>query len=530
MVSTRFSGWQFRGNLFHPVISSGGNAKKEPLMNIPRFCLRHAPLAVCVLVLALSPAASGQQTTTKRPLTHSDYDSWRLIQGQRISRDGKFLAYTLAPQDGDRELVVRNLGSGSEWRYATGYVPPVTTDQTDEEPGGEAPPQQQGPSLFFTADSKALVFTILPTKADIEKARKEKKKPEEMPKNGMGIMSLVSGEVARIERVKNFRVPEEGSGHVVYQLEAKPDATRPPKGVEYGTDLVLRSLTDQSERVFQDVLNYTLSRDAKTLVYSVSSKTADANGVYAVTAGAPTPPAALLSGKGKYARLTWDEKQTQIAFLSDRDDAAAKVPKFKLYDWQRSAPAAAEIVSTATPNFRSGMVISERGAITFSLDGSKVFFGVAPPADPEAEAEVAEIPAEEKVVVDLWHWKDDYVQPMQKLRAAQDRNRSFRAVFDRTQSKYLQLADETMDGANISADGRWALGTDGRKYRAMGDFDTRYNDYYLVNTADGSRKALKQRQRGGLSWSPNGKYALFFEDKNWYSLSIPDGKITNLTA
>src|SRR6185503_17158738 len=214
-------------------------------MNSPRFCLRHAALAVCVVILALTSSASGQQSPAKRPLTHNDYDSWRLIQGQRISRDGKFLAYTLAPQDGDRELVVRNLGTGSEWRYGTGYVPPVTSDQSDEEPAGEAPQQQQGPSLFFTADSKSLVFTVLPTKADIEKARKEKKKPEEMPKNGMGIMSLVSGEVARIERVKNFRVPEEGSGYLVYQLEAKADAARPPKGVEYGTEVVLRSLTDQ---------------------------------------------------------------------------------------------------------------------------------------------------------------------------------------------------------------------------------------------------------------------------------------------
>ena len=227
---------------------------------------------------------------------------------------GKFVAYTLAPQDGDRELVVRNLASGSEWRAATGYVPPVTTDQTDEEPGGDAPQQQQGPSLFYTADSKSLVFSILPTKAAVENARKEKKKPEEIPKNGMGIMSLVSGEVARIERVKNFRVPEEGSGYVVYQLEAKPDAARPPKGVEYGTDVVLRSLTDQSERTFQDVSNYTVSRDGRTLVYAVSSKTVDSNGVYAVTAGVQTPPVTLLSGKGKYARLTWDEKQTQLAF------------------------------------------------------------------------------------------------------------------------------------------------------------------------------------------------------------------------
>jgi len=299
--------------------------------------------------------------------------------------------------------------------------------------------------------------------------------------------------------------------------------------VEYGTDLVIRSLADQQERVLPDVLSFTVSREAKNLVYAVSSRTVESNGVFAVAPGTTAAPAALLAGKGKYTRLTWDEKQTQLVFLSDRDDAAAKAPKFKLYGWDRQAATATELVSIATANFKPGMVISDRGAINFSLDGNKIFFGVSQAPDPEGDAEVAEIPAEEKVVVDLWHYKDDYVQPMQKMRAAQDRNRSFRAVFDRTQKKYVQLADDTMDGINPTSDGRWAIGTDGRKYRAGGDYQTRFNDVYLVNINDGSRKPLKQQQRGGLSWSPNGKFALYYEDKHWFTLSVPDGKTTNLT-
>jgi Tol biopolymer transport system component len=50
-----------------------------------------------------------------------------------------------------------------------------------------------------------------------------------------------------------------------------------------------------------------------------------------------------------------------------------------------------------------------------------------------------------------------------------------------------------------------------------------------LNTGDISELLLGSPQLS-LSWSPNGKYALFLEEKNWYSLSIPDGKITNLTA
>src|SRR5207244_2933654 len=102
-------------------------------------------------------------------------------------------------------------------------------------------------------------------------------------------------------------------------------------------------------------------------------------------------PIDLLTGKGKYNRLTWDEEQTQLAFTSDRDDAAAQQPKFKLYYWKRSTAGdtakATEIVSTSTPNFRPGFVISERGPINFSLDGSRLFFGTAPPPEPEKDAE-----------------------------------------------------------------------------------------------------------------------------------------------
>ena len=68
----------------------------------------------------LMVAAAMAQSTAKRPLNHRDYDSWRSIQGQVLSRDGKFLAYTLFPQEGDGQLVVRNLATGKEVRESLG--------------------------------------------------------------------------------------------------------------------------------------------------------------------------------------------------------------------------------------------------------------------------------------------------------------------------------------------------------------------------------------------------------------------------
>ena len=147
------------------------------------------------------------------------------------------------------------------------------------------------------------------------------------------------------------------------------------------------------------------------------------------------------AGKGKYAKLTWDENQTQLAFLSDRDDAAAKQPKWKLYRWDRQAPAATVLVSGDMPGFRKEFVISDKGTLSFSKDGTRVFFACAPPP-PEKKDDAADAPADDtKAVVDLWSYKDDYIQPIQKVRAERDRNRTFTAAYLIPERKIVQLGD-----------------------------------------------------------------------------------------
>ena len=68
---------------------------------------RRTAFALCLLSLLSAPMSA--QTPAKRALTHRDYDAWRSLQGAQISRDGKFVAYVMQPQDGDGELIVRNV-------------------------------------------------------------------------------------------------------------------------------------------------------------------------------------------------------------------------------------------------------------------------------------------------------------------------------------------------------------------------------------------------------------------------------------
>ncbi len=534
------------------------------MKHFPRV-LRQSLSIISLLALLAStvPFAMAQRTAVaKRPLTHADYDTWRSIVSPQISRDGKFVAYAYMSQDADSDIVVRNIATGKEWRAPRGYRPPAPPPDVSI-PGSAELIAEQARLVrpLFTADTRFVAFGIEPTKAELNQSKKEKKRPEEMPKTALGLMDLSSGQVAKIDRVKNFQVPEDGSGFIAYLSEPPAvaggsprsggDAGRMPaapggKKKDYGTDLVLRNTTTGTERTFNDVLDYTLSKDAKTLVFTVSSKKEETNGVYVVATQSEAAPVAVISGKGKYQKLTWDEEQTELAFVSDRDDAEARQPKFKVYLWDRGSastvregtnnnhtnpaapPPAVEIVSSASPGFRKDFVVSDKANLSFSLDGSRLFLGAAPPAEPEKNAE-EEISADEKVIADLWHWKDDYIQPIQRVRAEQERQRSYRAVYLTKEKRFVQLADESMENINPSIDGRFAVGADNRAYRIESDHNPGYSDYYVINAGDGSRKPVRQKQRGGVSLSPGAKYAIFFDGKDWNSYSVADARVVNLT-
>ena len=424
--------------------------------------LQRSISVLCTFALFATMALAQQAAPAKRALTHQDYDSWRSVVAQQISRDGKFVAYAYMPQDGDGEIVVRNLATGVEWKAPRGYRPPVPPP---DDPGTNVAEfmAEQARLLrpVFTADSRFLVFGTEPAKAELNKRKEE---PEDMPKNGLSIMDLSNGTVTRIERVKTFRVPEDGSGFIAYQMEAaKPEApakpeekpsaspdpqasplaeptpaTAAPSTQRPGADrqrrrntelsLVLRNTATGAERKFSDVLS--TSRSAKTPNNSSLQPLAkeDTNGVYFVTTDSdghqPRCSAAKASINGSPGTKTTRNSPSP---------ATKKTPKLNSRSFAsitgtakiRKRPRSSRSLHPVSAKNSS----SANAAVSASRSTAVIFLGTAPPPEPERNPD-EEIPADEKVLVDLWHWKDDYVQTIQKVRAEQDRNRSYRAVYD----------------------------------------------------------------------------------------------------
>ena len=147
------------------------------------------------------------------------------------------------------------------------------------------------------------------------------------------------------------------------------------------------------------------------------------------------------------------------------------------------------MVDTSTLGMPATLLLSDKGQVAFSRDGSRLYVPTAPPtASPKAEGD--EAPADEKVVVDIWNYKDDLVQPMQRIRAAQERARTYRGVYHIASKRFTQVADPGLRTVVMSDDGSRAVGLDDAPYRRMIDFDGNYADVHIVDAVTGERKVV----------------------------------------
>jgi dipeptidyl aminopeptidase/acylaminoacyl peptidase len=527
---------------------------------------RHMVALLCGAVLVLSwtswsgsidaqSAAAG-----KRPLSYDAYDAWWSIQGTTLSRDGEWLAYALTAQGLDGQLIVRNLRTVQELKHPRGTNP------------------------SFTPDGKFVVFTIAQTKAEEEKERLANRgrsgentqgrggegsqgrggegsqgrgDANTPPRTSAGIMTLATGQVSTVERIGTIEMPGESSTWVALhrgrpaggggrgrggpggrggrggepaaqagssaQGEGQAEGTPRQKRKDNGHDLIVRNLVTGQETTIPLVNAFTWSRDGAWLAYSVSSSKAEEDGAFArrMSDGSVIT---LHKGKGNYKSFAFDEASKQLAFLSDQAEYDKDVSPYRLYYWKVGDATTTELVSATTRGMPPGMVVSDQAAPRFSEDGHRLFLGTAPPPPPPAP-ENAPAPR----AVDLWHWQDPLLQPMQRVRAQQERNRNYRAVVYLDDKRFVQLATLDLPNVNPGDDPARAVGTSEMPYRREMSWDTSYNDVAIVDLKTGQNKKVLEHWRGTPTMSPAGK--LYFDDgaADWFSYRISDGAKVNLT-
>jgi acetyl esterase/lipase len=531
-------------------------------------------ILVCLCLSLLPYHSADAQSDQKRSLTHDDYDHWQSIRGREISHDGNWVAFAVNPQVGDGVLVVKSTNKDVEYRVPRGSSPK------------------------FTTDGKFLAFSIKPTRLEMktferkklkkpkkgEEGDKKKKEPKpEKPLPMLGIMDLADGKITKVERLVDFKVPEEGPSFVLYRLEPKkkekkkdkktdgkgkkasdPDAkkkgeseksekpkakkevakveakkkekkkeAKKEKKKDYhkeGKPLHVRDLNDSSEVVIPGVTSFGVVKKRGVAWYSCSSKKKDpkiGRGLFArqlVTKKQVT----LVDGAADYKGVRSDREATKLVFVSNRRDRDAEKPTFDLWAWNFVTEGAKRIVSHVdTPQFPSGRSVDSSGSFSFSYDGATLMLSAS--LLPEEDA--PKILSEEKVTLDIWHYKDPILQPMQAKRASRDRKASLSCVWHFDGSRLVPISRTPYESVRfLSPDGSYALIQDSSSYGPEMSWDGRYADIYVANTLDGNRRLIAKKLGGRMQSSPTGRYLTYFKDRTWYCVDVMTGLVNDLTS
>ena len=495
----------------------------------------------------------------KKRLTHAVYDGWQSINERYISSNGKWVVYTITPQEGDATLVIQASDNSYKKEIPRGYAATITED------------------------SRFVICKIRPFFAATRDAKIKKKKPDEMPKDSLAIVELGKDTVQRIPRIKSYKTPEKGTQWMAYLFEKSlPPVTPKPdsltqlnsllhladslarvadslrnkaneaktkglvalkstksavksKGdpVEEGAELVLRNLYTGEEKHFPLVSDFYFSKPGNTCIIETTRSNADTLLKAAILWHnlTTTKTDTVLRGFNDAKSFVVDEAGAQLAFIAERDSSTKALQKFyKLYYYRTGMDSARLRVDRNTSGVSKGLTVSESLLPEFSKNGQKLFFGLMPVRKPK-DTTLVDF---ETARLDIWHYKDDYLQPQQLVQLNTELQRSFRAVLNGDDNKVIQLGAE--DAETIfpvdegNADYVLAISTKGNRIENQWQGYLKYNAW-IMSTIDGARKLVKEKQRGQFTISPKGKYVIWYDasQKNYFTYAVQTGVITNIT-
>jgi len=405
--------------------------------------LRSLTISLCLAIACGTPGLLAQ----KRALSHDDVAGWKKIKSSDLSADGKWASYIYGPDEGDDMLVVRNLGAKTDFTI----------------PRGEKPE--------FSYDSKYLVCLVKPELDSVRALKRLKKKKDDLPKDSLAIYKLSDGSLEKIASVKSFKLPEKSGDWLAYLSEAKPDkkdsTSKKAKKIsdDNGYTLHVVRLSDGSTQSYPFVKRYEFSENGSRLAFqSTGDDKGFAPGIYTLS-NKEEALKPVFRSKGRYDELSLSKDGTRLAFLFDADTIKKPFQTYGLYQWATSQDSGRVIVKPDDAFMAKDWQLASQ-QLKFSDDNKRLFFGT----QPRPLVGDTTLLEEEKAKVDVWNYKDDYLQPRQKVLSDDNLKRGYLAVYHFDSKNLVQLGSLALQEVKITKEGSgaYALGSyESAEYRVI---------------------------------------------------------------
>jgi len=507
----------------------------------------------CFILLLSLFTISEFTFSQKKPLDHSVYNSWQSIGERMISNDGKWVVYTIDVQEGDNQLVIQSSDAKYKKEIPRGY------------------------SALITEDSRFVVFKIKPLFSETREARIKKRRLDDFPKDTLAIVELGKEEIWKKAKIKGYKTPQKNFGWLAYLSEKQTDKinklidaktndsllrvidslkvvineirsgdkrrtkddninrfaaddTTVKSGI--GSDLMLRNLITGNERMYRNVSDFYFSKNGAKLLMQVKSDPKDSlSKSFVILLDIRSDKLDTLSrGINEFRNMAMTDDGSKLAYTAERDARPKDLQKFfKLWYYTAGMDSAVLLADRFSAGMQLGMTVSENAALNFSKSGQRLFFGTSPIQAPK-DTSLVDM---DLVKVDIWHYKDDYLQTAQLNRLQQDLKENFLAVYDFSDNSLKQLGSKELPQIIQTNEG------DGDTFIGVTDYDKRIEsqwqgytrkDIYAIDVNKGAKNLIKKDLYGIVYPSSTGKYIVWYdrEKKSYFSWDGADTR--NITT
>lgn len=473
----------------------------------------------------LSAQTATGSTTGKKVIDHTAYNDWKRVGDMLLSNDGKYAVYTIKPLRGDGYLYIIHNETGKKDSIFRGISP------------------------RFTADSKALLFKITAGFDTLRNCELNKVKKDKWPKDTLGIWYAANDSLVKIPRVKEFAVADEGSRFAYLShdntlpsdknLKSKKKKKKKKRNkkeeVEVTSDgnlLIVRSSDNSEKHEIKNVTAYKFSENGERLAFVMHRKVkADSSTISLLDLGFKSEnPENFWESYISIPEFEFDKSGNKLVYLASQDTVKdSKIYQLHLYD--SNSGKTTMLVDALQGDFAQTKSVSQHFTPYFSEDGGKVFFGIADKPKVSAKDSLLE---SEKAKLDLWHWKDDRLQPQQLVELSRDEKETWFSVYDLNASTFTIIENDSIGlRHNPKNPSPYVLGYNQRPYESYYNWDyPNKRDVYRVNILTGEMKLLRKADSQGSQLSPSGKYYTYFNEKDQqqYVSDIESGEMSCITC
>ncbi len=434
----------------------------------------------------------------KKVLDHTVYDSWQSIKEVVAQQQGEFVAYTITPQEGDAVLVIKNMKDFSEIRIDRGTKP------------------------VFTENGQFLIAKINPLFAETRKAKIDKKKPDDMPKDSLVIVNLSNNNIEKIASVKSFQLPEHGNDMVAYLKDKKGDINKE------GSELVFRDLNSASFRTFNNIAAYSIHPKAMGLVmYQVKTKTTSAKILLASITDTNTTE--ISKNFNSATGFAWDEEGKKLAYLIEQDSTDKALQKnYSLAYYNFNSDSSIRIVEKTNANLPANYTIGADRKLIFSKSGHILEFGI----QPILPIKDTSLPEFERASLDIWHYGDANLQPVQlkNLEASLKATETVLYNTNNAQITYLGKIKERDLINTKEGDGAYTYATLDSNYTIASQWQGySLKDIYAIQNDNAKKQLIQKGWKGNLiSSAYDGSMLVYYDEpkKTYNAYKASSGKQT----